>query len=263
MTGFGLGMLHAGEEQNFFDRARLALFDKKFEQALADLDRIVSGFPESNVYAPALFYKGKCLGEMKRLKEAVSNYEKFIKISENENLVEEAIVAIIDLNFALYEKGERKYILKIADFLENREPSVRYYAAIKLSFAKEKKIAQNAVPTLKEIIKENSDKTLVDWAKIALMRINPNYLKNTTNPRSFLNSILHIKVVDKNSKNESFAINIPFALAGLALDAIPEKEKKVIKSKGYDLDSILSALTEAGDIIKLDTDDSIIRIWIE
>ena len=33
MAGLSLGMLHAGEEQDLFDKARLALFDKKFEQA--------------------------------------------------------------------------------------------------------------------------------------------------------------------------------------------------------------------------------------
>ena len=256
-------LLMARTDREIFDNAKMNLFDKNWQQALKGLDTIISDFPGSNFYPLAFFYKGKCLEELERYKEALKCYRSFLELSDNEILKEEAAIAIVNQYFALYENGEKKYIDEIKGFLKSREWQVRTFAALKLSYVKDKKTAALAVPVLKKIVSREDDVELVDRAKIALMRIDPDYLKNLSGAKKVEAATLHIQIYDKKSKKDSLSLNIPFALARLALGAIPEKEKKALKRKGYDLDGIVKALIESDDIIKIESEESLLRIWID
>jgi hypothetical protein len=132
-----------------------------------------------------------------------------------------------------------------------------------MSYVKDKKAAALAVPVLKKIVLLEDDVELVDRAKIALMRIDPDYLKNLAGAKKVEAATLHIQIYDKKSKKDSLSLNIPFALARLALGAIPEKEKKALKQKGYDLDGIVRALIESDHIIKIESEESLLKIWID
>lgn len=251
-------------DRDIYDRAKKDLFDKKWQQALKSLDKIIRDFPQSNFYPLAYFYKGKCLEELLRPKEAWKSYHTFLDLSDNESLKEDAIAAIITLDFTLYEKGEKRYLEEIKGFLKSRNWTVQTYAAFQLSYAKDKRVAALAVPVLKRIVsRQKDDMELVDYAKVALMRIDPDYLKGLTKRRNIEASAIHIKIYDKKDKSESLSFTIPFALARLALDAIPAKEKKELKEEGYDIDEILRTLIESQDIIKIETEDSVLRIWID
>ncbi|MCK5058287.1 MAG: hypothetical protein KAT34_16660 [Candidatus Aminicenantes bacterium] len=256
-------LLMARNDRDIFDKAKMGLFDKKWQQALKGLDTIIRDFPGSNFYSLAYFYKGKCLEELERYKDALKCYRVFLDISDNKELKEEAAAAIMNQYFALYEKGEKKYLDKIKGFLDSRDWGVRTFAAFKLSYVKDKKAAALAVPVLKKIVLLEDDVELVDRAKIALMRIDPDYLKNLAGAKKVEAATLHIQIYDKKSKKDSLSLNIPFALARLALGAIPEKEKKALKQKGYDLDGIVRALIESDHIIKIESEESLLKIWID
>jgi tetratricopeptide (TPR) repeat protein len=267
ITGFAFGVqgnANAESDKELFDRARLALFDRKWDQALAQLNRLTELYPGSSFYAQVLFYKGKCFEEKKNLRSALENYTHYLRISQNESLKEQATISIIDLNFALYEeKGLREYLQEIADCLDNRNQIVKYYAAFTLSKAKDKRFADKAVPLLKEIASSEQDPDLVDRAKIALMRINPQYLKQLSKPKSLASRVVSIRVEDKGSKKETFTLNIPFVLAQLALDSLPQKDKKLLEKKGYKLDEILDTIVKTGEILRIESDETIFKIWIE
>jgi tetratricopeptide (TPR) repeat protein len=251
-------------DRKIYDEAKKNLFDKKWQQALNGLDKIITDFPDSPFYTLAYFYKGKSFEELGRAKEAWKCYQRFIDLSNNESLKEEATTAVINLDFILYEKGEKRYLEEIKSFLKKRDWLVQTYAAFKLSYAKDKKIAALAVPVLKKIIsRESDDIELVDRAKVALMRIDPGYLKGLTGSKNREPSSISIKIFEKGTGGESFSFTIPFALARLALDAIPAKEKNELKKKGYDLDNILKTLIEGKDLIKVETEDSVLRITID
>lgn len=257
-------LVQAQGDRDIYDKAKKDLFDKKWQQALKSLDKIIGDFPGSNFYPLAYFYKGKCLEELQRLKEAWKSYHTFLDLSDNESLKEDVTTAIINLDFTLYEKGEKRYLEEIKGFLESRNWTVQTYAAFKLSYAKDKRVAALAVPVLKRIIsRESEDTQLIDYAKIALMRIDPDYLKDLTRRKNIEATAIHIKIYNKGDKTESLSFTIPFALARLALDAIPAKEKKELKEEGYDIDEILKTLIESRDIIKIETADSVLRIWID
>ncbi len=268
MIGLLPGLVGAQPEQGdkdtkLLEKAKLELFDRNWDAALKKLDQLIETFPNSTHYPLALFYKGKCLEEQKKSKQALAVYTEYLKISSNKSLREDATNAIIDLNFRLYKNGEKQYLKRITEFLKSKERTVRYYAAIELSKTEDKKIAEAAVPVLKKIVATESDEGLVDRAKLALMRINPTYLKELSKTRSIEKRSLNIRIYHKKLKKETLSINIPFALAKLALEAIPDEEKKLLEKKGYNLDRLLDALSDVPEIIRIEGDEVIFKIWVE
>jgi hypothetical protein len=253
----------AKSESDLFEKVKLDLFDKEWDDALKGLEALISDFPDSSHYSQFVFYKSKCLEEKKLLKQALASYQLYLEVSDNKILKEEASISIIDLNFLLYNKGDSSYLKKIYKFLRSNQPMVRYYVALRLSSLKDKKAARKAVPTLNRMISQEDDDELVNRAKIALMKIDPRYLEEISVRTNVETSSLYIRVYDKKLKKDTFSITIPFLLAKLALDALPDKEKGTLSKKGYNLDRILQSLIKTGEIFRLEEDDSIIRIWIK
>ena len=267
VTGFTVGVqggTGAESDKDIFDQARLALFDRKWDLALSRLNRLTELFPDSTFYSQVLFYKGKCYEEKKMLQKALENYVSYLRVSQNESLQEQAAISIIDLHLALYEnRGQAKHLEEIVGYLRDKNQVVGYYAAFTLSKTKDKTFAGKAVPILKGIVAKEKDSNLVDRAKIALMRINPEFLKQLSKPQSLSSRVLVIRVVDKGTKKETFTLNIPFVLAQLALDSLPEKEKKLLEKKGYNLDEILDTIVKTREILRIESDETVFKIWIE
>jgi tetratricopeptide (TPR) repeat protein len=230
---------------------------------LKKLDRLINDFPNSPHYPQALFFKGKCLKEQGKTIQALEAYTRYLEISKNQSLREEATIALIDLNFDLYKKGEKQYAKKVIGFLKSANLTVRYYAAVRLSHAGDKKIAEAAVPILKKIVAKERDEELVDRAKLALMRINPDHLKTVSKSRPIEARMLNIHIYHKKLKKETLSISIPFVLAKLALDSLPDKEKKELAQKGYDVDRLLRTLTEAPELLRIESEETIIKIWVK
>jgi hypothetical protein len=117
---------------------------------------------------------------------------------------------------------------------------------------------------LKEIIKKEKDDELRDRAKIALLRVDPGVLKDLEEERSVRGARL-LKIRVWKDGELTLKINIPWALADLALGSIKEEEKASLKKEGYDLDTIMKTLAEAGEIIHIENKEEgiIIKIWIE
>jgi hypothetical protein len=269
-----LGTLGAGAfaqtrtDERLFEEAKVLIFDKNWEAAQAKLDSLLELFPESSLKEPALFYRAKCLGERgDRDREAFEAWDVFLREARpggrNASLFEDAEISLIDLGYRLYEKGEKGRLAAIADRLGSPNKVVRYYAAFKLSYVKDKSVSGPAVPVLKGIIEDERDPELKDRARIALLRVDPEALRHVKDDRSEARArILRIQVLQGGKKKVD--INIPWALADLALQAIPDEEKSVMRRKGYDLDRIINELAKTGkSIIEINDEGSVIRIWIE
>lgn len=259
ITCFSIGMYGEESEKNMFDKARLAYLDEKYDLALTQLDRLIEKFPDSEFYPQVLFYKGKCFEKKKMPQKALDNFKEYLLVSQNEVLKEQAEVSIIDMNFTLYEKtDDKKYLDEIVRYLKSKNEVLRYYAAIILSRVKDKSSANKAVPILKRAVARESDRDLVDRAKLALMRIDPKHLKQPSKPGSLV-----FQAVNKKTKIETFLLKIPFSLARLAMDSLPEDARQDLKEKGYDLDEIINTVVKKGEILKIESEDSIFKIWIE
>jgi tetratricopeptide (TPR) repeat protein len=256
-------------DETLFREAKLLVYDKSWEAALDKLEELRDKYPDSPWAGQALFYKGECLSGLGgRERDALRAYKEYIQLAgAMPSLVEESEGSIIDLAFTLYEKGDASAIRDIESRLGHGNKVVRYYAAYKLSFVQDKKLAAKAAPILMRVVETEKDAELLDRARIALLRVSPESLKSVEDrhPRSESPRMLRIRIWDKGGKEPVFSLNIPWALADLALGAMDEEDKATMRKKGYDLNRIVNELAKSKEsILKIVGDDgSIIEIWID
>jgi hypothetical protein len=256
----------AQPDERLFQQAKVLIFDKEWKEAQEKLEELLDRYPDSPWYSQAVFYRAKCLKEQKGKKlEALKAFRDYLKRRDrSKSLTEDSELSIIDLAYELYKDGKRSYLTEIEKRLSSSNKVVRYFAAIKLSQVEEKKVASRAVPVLKEIIKKEKDDELRDRAKIALLRVDPGVLKDLEEERPVRKARL-LKIRVWKDGELTLRINIPWALADLALGSIEEEEKAALKKEGYDLDTIMKTLAEGGTIIYIEDKEegTIIKIWIE
>jgi HEAT repeat protein len=271
--GPGVAVLQAGGRQgatdeSLFREAKLLVFDKSWKAALDKLDELIDRFPSSPLAGQALFYKGECLGGLVgRERDALRAYKGYIGLADaRPSLVEESEGSIVDLAFDLYEKGDESALKDIETRLDHKNKVVRYYAAYKLSFVEDKKKAVKAVPVLSKIVETEKDPELLDRARIALLRVSPESLKSAEDGQPQAGStarVLRIRIRGAGQKEPAFSLNIPFALADLALSAMDEDNKAALRKKGYDLNKIISELAKTKILRIVGDDGSVIEIWID
>ncbi len=255
-------MAGSAREQDQLSRAKLLLFDQKWEQALKVLDDYLATDPESKELAQALYFRASCLKELDRLDDAISAYRSFLDVSENETLREEATISMIDLSMKLADRGDVSARARLISMLARNERTIRYYAAFKLSYAKDKSLARRAVPVLRTILGSEKDAELKERARLALLRIDPSILKSVPDPDQS-GALFRIVVLDKKTGETKVTVTIPMALARLALSALPQEEKDRLAAEGYDLDTIMKTMMESGEVVRIEDEEATIRIWIE
>jgi hypothetical protein len=264
-SSFQIG-LYAQTEEELFQEAKVLIFDKKWDRAKEKLERILQDYPDSRWYPQALFYKARCLKEQEgREAQSLDIYRSYTQLEKaQETLVEESELAIIDLSFRLINKGKKAYLEEIEERLQSGNKVIKYYAAIKLSYVKDKTVAKKGLPVLKYIAEREKDDELRDRARLAILRIDPKAFKDfeeeKDEPRA---RTLYIRAYKEGVKEPSFKLNVPWALADLAFSAIPEKEKTVMREEGYDIDKIIQQLLEyKGEILEIYGEGTIIKIWL-
>lgn len=261
------GQARGGEDARLLQEAKLLIFDKNWTEAEKKLSSLVNNHPQSSYYSQALFYLGKCQSEQTgKEKAALDSFQAFLKRPDRSpGLVEEAEIAIIDLAFRLFSQGQKEYSRLLLDRLSSPSRVIRYYAAMKMSYLQDKDLAGQALPVLLKLIETEKDQELVDRARIAVLRISPQALKDIPDrPGKEGLRLLRIRIYEKGKKVPSLSINLPLALADLAIQAISEEEKARIREKGYDLNRIISDLATAKEkLVRIEEDGNIIEIWIE
>ena len=256
-------------DEKLFQESKLLIFDKKWDAALAKLQELMDAYPKSAYSGQALFYKAECLSSLDgREREALRVYKDYVRLPDaNASLVEESEGSIIDLACKLYDKGDKAAIKDVETRLDHANKVIQYYAAYKLSLVPDKSIAAKGVPVLKEVVENEKDPELRDRARIALMRVSPESLQPDEARRSPAGQphLLRIRILKKGQREPALAINIPWALADLALSAMNEEDKAAIRKKGYDINKIMNDLAKSKEkLIRIEAEDgSIIEIWIE
>ncbi len=268
VSAWGAGLsAQTRPDEKLFQEAKILIFDKEWPEAQSKLEELLSRFPDSPWAGQALFYRAECLGARKgREREALKAYQDYLGSSDRSpSLVEKSEGAVIDLAFALYERGDKGNIREIEQRLDHRNKAVRYYAAYKLSFTEDKRTAAKSVPVLEEMLRNESDPELADRARIALLRVSPESLRGAEEKRPAVRQakVLKIRIWTKGEKNADLSLNIPWALADLTLSAILDSEEETLRKKGYDLEKIMKTIVDSREILRIESDESIIEIWIE
>lgn len=262
--------VQAATDESLFREAKLLVFDKSWPAALEKIDELIDRFPASPLAGQALFYKGECLSGLGgRERDALRAYKSYIRLGDAKpSLVEESEGSIVDLAFDLYGAGDGSALREIESRLDHANKVIRYYAAYKLSLVADKKEAVKAVPILSRIVETEKDPELLDRARIALLRVSPESLKSAEERKPRIEStvrMLRIRIREAGQKEPTFSLNIPFALADLALSAMDEDDKAAMRKKGYDLNRIMNELAKSKEsILRIAGDDgSVIEIWID
>jgi hypothetical protein len=258
-------------DESLFREAKLLVFDKSWEDALVKIDELIDRFPSSPLAGQALFYKGECLSALRgRERDALRAYKAYVKLDDAKpSLVEESEGSIVDLAFDLYQGGDASALRDIESRLDSPNKVVRYYAAYKMSLVPDKKLAVKAVPVLSQIIDTEKDPELLDRARIAMLRISPESLKTAEErqPRTadMTARTLHLRIRAAGQKEPSLSLNIPFALADLALSALDDEDKAELRKKGYDVNKIISEMAKSKEsILRIVGDDgTVFEIWID
>jgi hypothetical protein len=257
---------HAQPDERLFQEAKILIFDKEWKKAQEKLEKLLDEYPESPWFSQAMFYRAKCLKEQRdKERDALNAYQDYLERKDrSRSLSEDAEKDIIEVAYKLYQKGRRSYLSEIEKRLSHSNRVVRYVAAIVLSQVEDKKAAAKAVPVLEEIIQKERDDELRDRAKIALLRIDPDVLKDLEEEMPERRALLLKIRVWKDGKL-TLKINIPWALADLAFGSMSEEEKAELRKEGYDLDTITKTLMQEGEIIEISNPEegTVIKIWIE
>ena len=105
------------------------------------MEQLIKKYPESPWFSQAIFYRAKCLEKQggKEVK-ALAAYIEFNQLEDrSKSLAEESEISIIDLAYELYRRGKRNYMKEIEKRLSSSNKVIKYYAAFKLNYVKNKK----------------------------------------------------------------------------------------------------------------------------
>lgn len=252
-------------DERVFQEIKILVLDEKWAEAQTRLDDFIVRYPQSPYYGQALYYRARCLeNQGGKERAAVNSYKEYLRLKDgNKNLAEDAEVSIIDLAMKLYDEGDKGFVREVEERISSPNKVVRYYAAVQLSYVKEKRIADRSVPVLKQILKEERSEELRDRAKIALMRVSPEALADVEEPPSAKKPRM-LRIFIAGERDQKFEFAIPWSLADLALAAMSEEDKAALRAKGYDIAKIIRDVQSAkGNILEIIADGKRIKIWIE
>jgi len=261
-------------EQEIINQGKIHMFDRNWPAARETLQGILRDFPQSPIAAQACFYIARCYHFEGKEGEAIRAYEDFLRRYPKEPVLPaEAANAVVEIAAKLMEKGDTAYRSRLLSALSDPSREVRYFTAIRVSRLQDPHIASMAVPVLREIIKSEKERDLVDRARIALLRLEPKALERRVEseepprrarpagePRMF-----HLEIYRAGASKPAVELNIPVSLAQLAIAALDESARAELRRKGVDIDNVWESLQKLGptNILTLRDGDSLIKLWIE
>ncbi len=269
-----------GRDQELFNQAKILIFDKKWPEARELFQRIIREFPASNVVPQAYFFSARCLQLQGNYDDALPAYEEFLRRYPDEPfLPAEARNAVVEMAASLLEKGDATYKDRLSAALTHPNKDVRYFAALRCSHVKDRYLNSMVIPILKEIVNRETERDLVDRARIALLRLEPKALserapapkaeeretKRESETRRSSERLFHLEVYEEGESRPKVELNLPVSLAQLAIAALDDSTRQEMRRKGIDVDNIWESLNRMGstDILTFRDGRTTVRIWIK
>lgn len=254
-------------------KAKALFFDRQYTEARAAWQAVLQGSrgPEADQAAFWIARASESLGEAER---AFREYGAFLaRRPADKALVEEARTNRVGLAAQLYKSGQRQHLDVLTTALDDPSRTVRYYGALQLA-SLGPEVGKRALPTLCRIVTDEKDEDLVDRAKLALLKLDPQSACLQHNPvvdrlgrgsRADVR-MLRVRVFEKGTSHAKVTVNLPMALADLLFKSLPEEAKYNLRLKGYDAENFWEQLKKLGptQIIDIEGDEGEkIQIWIE
>ena len=262
-------------DQEIFNQAKILMFDLNWEGAREMLQRLIRDFPRSGLVPQAYFHSAHCLRMQRKPEEALRAYDQFLQKYPNEPFFAgEARQAAVELAATLFEQGKTGYRGRLAAALGDAKKEVRYFAAIRCSSLKDRELNSKCVPILKEILARETQQELVNYASLALLRVDPDALapaearkvEKEPQRRGSDGRMFHLRIYEGGeSTAPKVELDFPVSLAQLAIMALDEPTKAEIRKKGVDIDNIWESLNRHGsaNILTIRSGNNILKLWIQ
>jgi hypothetical protein len=264
----------AGKDQELFNQGKILIFDRNWDGARGIFQRVIQEFPQSSLVPQAYYFIARCYQFQSRESDAIRSYESFLQKYPNEPVLpSEARNAVVELAASMLEKGDSAYRDRLISALRDSQKQIRYFAAIRCSRLKDKQIGSLSVPILREIVKNESERDVVDRARIALLRLDPEALTPEKRPAPKKSQpsagsetrMFHLEVYQQGAKLPKVELNLPMALADFAIKALDESTKKELRKQGFDIDNTWQSLKQLGPmkILTIRDGDNLVKLWID
>ena len=260
---FTTALVLAQSPDDLFQQAMLDMFDGKWEQALQKLEQVGSSHAPEELKIRSHFFAARALEKSGSQEDALRQYEQFLRAgSSDPALRKEAGFARVKIASQLYMAGKRGYANGVVEALEAPDSELRFLAAVQLSYFRDQKLRQRAVPVLQEALSRNQDEDVRNQAALALLRIDPKLLeKKPSGSSARVGYNLHLLL--QGNDGEEIRLTLPVSLARLALGALPDSVRKDLQEEGVNPDNIMEMLSKTGEILEVKSDGSVIRLWID
>lgn len=249
--------------------AKALFFDRKYAEARQAWERILAGSRGAEADAAAYWVarSSENLGEDER---ALREYGTFLaRRPADRMLAEEARTSRVAVAARLHKAGKVQHLPVLRQALSDPSKTVRYFAALQLS-ALGAEAGRGAVPVLQQIVREETDPDLVDRAKVALLRLDPQALSRTPGAGAHAprgpGRWLKVRVFEKGGAAPKVVVNLPVALADMVFKSLPDEARLELKRKGYDAENFWERVKALGpaQIVDVEGEDGDrVQIWIE
>jgi hypothetical protein len=248
--------------------AKALVFDREYERARTALGSILQkgAGDEADM---AAFWIARCSEKLGDDQRALREYTEFLaRRPADATLVEEARMSRIGLAARLHRRGQTQHLPVLRQGLADPDESIRYYSAFQVCEL-EAKVARSAVPVLEEILEKETDPDLLNRARLALLRLNPESLRGAeASPpeRSRPVSWIKLRIYEAGASKADVSVNLPIGLAELVFKSLPDDARRELRDEGYDVDNFWQRLKALGptEILKIESGDGgRVEIWLE
>lgn len=218
--------------------------------------------------AAALYWIARCSEKLGENERALQEYGAYLGAAPRDRaLREEARTSRVALAAKLYKSGTTSHLDVLFEGLADVSRTVRYFAALQLA-SMGPALGRPAVPVLKEILENETDRDLVERAKLALLRLDRSALAEATPPPEPGRTAgwIRVRIWEKGKSEPQLSINLPVFLADMVFNSLPDEARDELREEGFDATSFWERLKTSGptDILSVDGDDGTrIEIWIE
>jgi hypothetical protein len=259
--------------------AKALFFDHKYAVARQAWQAIL-GSARGGEADAAAYWVARCSENLGEHDRAFREYAEFLgRRPADKALVDEARTSRVGLATRLYKAGRRQHLPMLIETLSDPSRTVRYYAALQLSTLGPE-VGRPAIPVLLRIVDEESDEDLVERAKLALLRIDPDALSRPgprgtgsgREPRGVAPAgrhearMLRLRIYGPGSSKAKVSLNLPMALAEMLFQSLPDDAKADLRREGYDAEKFWKKLRTLGhtEILTIEGEDGgRIQIWLE
>jgi tetratricopeptide (TPR) repeat protein len=262
-------MARAQGDAQTLRKAKTLFFDREYGEAREAWQQVLASGGAEAEAAP--YWIARCSEKLGQSERALKEYGTYLDARPSDRtLREEARTSRVALAVKLYKKGRTRHLEIISQALDDPSRTVRYFAALQMA-SLGPEVGRPAVPVLQAILRKESDQDLVERAKLALLRLDPDALaKVAPSTRSKggepTSGWIRVRIWEKGASKPQLSLNLPVFLADMVFGSLPDEARDELREEGFDATSFWERLKRSGptDILTVEGEDGTrIQVWIE